>query len=91
MPDFEPRNRYDFTGRRVVKESHGSGGNHRVVYVDAASEERDGQAVDYVMAGRTRLARIGGEKATPRAAGVLARVPPPSASSAGAPGSRSWT
>ncbi|HKZ75970.1 MAG TPA: RHS repeat-associated core domain-containing protein, partial [Actinomycetota bacterium] len=68
--------RYDFTGRRVVKESHGSGGNHRVVYVDAASEERDGQAVDYVMAGRTRLARIGGEKATPRAAGILARVPP---------------
>jgi RHS repeat-associated protein len=69
--------RYDYTGRRVVKESRGPKGDHKTVYVDAASEERDGQAIDYVMAGRTRLARLGGKEPVQVAtAGVIARVPP---------------
>jgi RHS repeat-associated protein len=68
--------RYDYTGRRVVKESRGPKGDHKTVYVDAASEERDGQAIDYVMVGRTRLARLGGKEPVQVAAGFLAPVPP---------------
>jgi RHS repeat-associated protein len=73
--------RYDYTGRRVVKESRGPKGDHKTVYVDAASEERDGQAIDYVMAGRTRLARLGGKEPVQVAAGFLAPVPPALAAS----------
>jgi RHS repeat-associated protein len=68
--------RYDYTGRRVVKESHGPRGDHKTIYVDAASEERDGQAIDYVMAGRSRLARLGGNEPVLIAAGMLTGVPP---------------
>jgi len=68
--------RYDHTGRRVVKESQGPKGAHRTVYVGEASEERDGESIDYVMAGQTRLARIGGGRPTSVATAVLSHAPP---------------
>jgi RHS repeat-associated protein len=67
--------RYDHTGARVVKEGHGPRGNHRTVYVDRVSEERDGQFVNYVLSGSTRLARLGGESPHPVASGTLALLP----------------
>jgi RHS repeat-associated protein len=69
--------RYDYSGQRVVKEARGPKGNHRTVYVDRMSEERDGQLVDYVFAGDLRVARLGG--ARPASIPVLAslrHVPP---------------
>jgi RHS repeat-associated protein len=64
--------RNDYIGARVVKESSGPRGNHRTVYADKVSEERDAQVVNYVLSGSTRLARLGGESPRPIAAGTLA-------------------
>jgi hypothetical protein len=65
------RFRYDFAGARSVKESKGPSGRHRTVYVDRVAEERDGELLDYVFAGDRRVARLGGKKPAPVAAGVM--------------------
>jgi RHS repeat-associated protein len=69
--------RYDYTGQRVVKETSGPKGNHRTVYVDRLAEERNGEAVDYVFAGKTRVARLGGESPVPSLASASVRQLPP--------------
>lgn len=69
--------RYDYAGAVVVKETTGSRGRHRTVYVDKLAEERDGDSVDYVFAGGLRIARLGG--AVPKSSAIadgMARVPP---------------
>jgi RHS repeat-associated protein len=65
------RFRYDYSGARTVKESEGPGVKHRTVYVDRVAEERDGELVDYVFAGDRRVARLGGKRPAPVAAGAL--------------------
>ncbi len=70
------RYRYDYTGRRVVKESEGSGGRLRAIYVDRLSEERDGQLIDYVYVGDQRIARLGGKKPGAAVQRAIAALPP---------------
>ena len=68
--------RYDFTGHRVVKESRGPRGDHRTVYVGDVFEERDGKPIDYVLSGRSRLARLGGDEPGSVLAGAISNAPP---------------
>ncbi|WP_242343476.1 toxin TcdB middle/N-terminal domain-containing protein [Anaeromyxobacter terrae] len=72
----EVRFRYDYTGARIVKSTDGPGGAHRTVYVDRLAEERDGALVDYVFAGDRRVAKLGGPRPEPVAAGTLTALPP---------------
>jgi RHS repeat-associated protein len=67
--------RYDYAGAATVKETTGPNGHHRTVYIDRLAEERDGALVDYVFAGGLRIARLGGERPSLLATGLV-RVPP---------------
>ena len=65
------RYRYDYTGRRIVKEGPGQ----RTLYLDPLSEERNGELIDYVIAGGRRIARFGGDTPVQLTAAALERAP----------------